>query len=315
MGKRLAVVVGCNYPMGPSPLRGCINDAVAIRKLLLERFHFDASNVRILIDGLVPVSAGFTTVRPTGANIKAAIDWMVEQAKPGDVLFFHFSGHGTIDGGHQVIVPSDGNLIKDVDLRQFIRRLPERVSFTIISDSCHSGGLIDKKKEQIGPATIRRSVNHVGRRMSDEDIYELLKIEERIRYGTVQGGVRSSRSDIKSHIGSLLVQLFGDEASLEFQPGQRDVIKRSITEDEGILLSGCQENETSADVPASPRTGGLAHGAFTFAVLKTLRESHYQLNNYDLVMKVRKALLSEQPDQHPCLYSSDGNAKATFLVV
>lgn len=33
--------------------------------------------------------------KPTGRNIKAAISQMVKEAREGDELFIHFSGHGT----------------------------------------------------------------------------------------------------------------------------------------------------------------------------------------------------------------------------
>lgn len=34
-----------------------------------------------------------------------------------------------------------------------MNRLPKGARFTVFSDSCHSGGLIDKAKEQIGPSS------------------------------------------------------------------------------------------------------------------------------------------------------------------
>eukprot|EP00959_Pyramimonas_sp_CCMP1952_P095493 1996678-Pyramimonas_sp.AAC.1 len=32
--------------------------------------------------------------RPTLRNIQSGLDWLTDEAKAGDVLFFHFSGHG-----------------------------------------------------------------------------------------------------------------------------------------------------------------------------------------------------------------------------
>ena len=45
-------------------------------------------------------------------------------------------------------------MLEDVDFRHLVNRVPQGASFTILSDSCHSGGLIDKEKEQIGPKEI-----------------------------------------------------------------------------------------------------------------------------------------------------------------
>lgn len=44
-------------------------------------------------------------------------------------------------------------LYADDDFRGFVDKLPEGCRITIVSDSCHSGGLLDKTKEQIGDST------------------------------------------------------------------------------------------------------------------------------------------------------------------
>lgn len=41
----------------------------------------------------------------------------------------------------------------DDDFREFVDELPEGCRLTIVSDSCHSGGLIKNSKEQIGEST------------------------------------------------------------------------------------------------------------------------------------------------------------------
>eukprot|EP00250_Pteridium_aquilinum_P016089 c22933_g1_i1 orf=127-1470(+) len=149
-----AVMVGCNYPGTKAELHGCINDVWRMHKALVERFGFDEQDITVLID----TDSQYT--QPTGANIKRALHDLVDTAQPGDVLFFHYSGHGTRlpaetgeddDTGYdECIVPCDMNLINDDDFRELIDKLPRGVTFTIVSDSCHSGGLIDEEKEQIG---------------------------------------------------------------------------------------------------------------------------------------------------------------------
>lgn len=115
--KKLAVLVGCNYPNGPNELHGCINDVLAMRQLLVNRFGFEPTNIELLTDDH---DHGAATAMPTGANIKKALGRMVDRAQAGDVLYFHYSGHGTripsTKPGHpfrqdEAIVPSDFNLI------------------------------------------------------------------------------------------------------------------------------------------------------------------------------------------------------------
>eukprot|EP00958_Prasinococcus_capsulatus_P003668 scaffold336_cov384-Prasinococcus_capsulatus_cf.AAC.26 len=86
-----AVLVGCNYPGTNAKLNGCVNDVRTVEALLKEYYGFSDADITILVDA--DARSGETT--PTGKNIKAALKTMVSEAKPGDVLVFHFSGHGT----------------------------------------------------------------------------------------------------------------------------------------------------------------------------------------------------------------------------
>ncbi|XP_020596306.1 metacaspase-4 [Phalaenopsis equestris] len=152
-----AVLIGCNYPGTKAELKGCVNDVLRMHRCLLDRFGFDESDIEVLID----TDESFT--QPTGANIRAAIADLIRSARPGDYLFVHYSGHGTRvpaetsehdDTGYdECIVPCDMNLITDDDFRELVDDLPGGCRLTIVSDSCHSGGLIENTKEQIGEST------------------------------------------------------------------------------------------------------------------------------------------------------------------
>ncbi|KAL3585146.1 hypothetical protein D5086_012013 [Populus alba] len=305
--KRMAVLVGCNYPNTRNELHGCINDVLTMKEVLVKRFGFDLRSVQLLTD------APGSVVLPTGANIKKALGQMIDQAEAGDVLFFHYSGHGTripsVKPGHpfrhdEAIVPCDFNLITDVDFRQLVNRLPKGASLTVLSDSCHSGGLIDKEKEQIGPkATITTNNAKVPSQSP-----KVIPFESILQHLTSLTNINTS------DIGTHLLEFFGSDASLKFRlpPLERDQFE-SIDPDEGILLSGCQANETSADM--SPNEGGgKSYGAFSNAVQMVLKEHLGQLSNKQLVMMAREVLQAQGfEQQHPCLYCSDRNAGATFL--
>ncbi|XP_021299552.1 metacaspase-5 [Herrania umbratica] len=155
-----AVLIGCNYPGTKAELKGCINDVRRMYKCLTERYGFSEEDINVLID----TDESFT--QPTGKNIRRALSDLVRSAEPGDFLFVHYSGHGTRlpaetgeddDTGYdECIVPCDMNLITDDDFREFVDQVPEGSRITIVSDSCHSGGLIDEAKEQIGESTKRQ---------------------------------------------------------------------------------------------------------------------------------------------------------------
>ncbi|XP_073149525.1 metacaspase-4 [Henckelia pumila] len=149
-----AVLIGCNYPGTKAELKGCINDVKRMYSCLVERFGFAEEDITVLID----TDDSYT--QPNGRNVRAALNELVNSAQPGDFLFVHYSGHGTRlpaetgeedDTGYdECIVPCDMNLITDDDFRELVDKVPEGCRITVVSDSCHSGGLIDEAKEQIG---------------------------------------------------------------------------------------------------------------------------------------------------------------------
>ncbi|CAK7326025.1 unnamed protein product [Dovyalis caffra] len=155
-----AVLIGCNYPGTKAELKGCVNDVRRMYQCLVDRYGFSEDNITVLID----TDDSYT--QPTGKNVRKALNYLVRSAEPGDFLFVHYSGHGTRlpaetgeddDTGYdECIVPCDMNLITDDDFRDYVDQVPEGCCITIVSDSCHSGGLIDETKEQIGESTKRQ---------------------------------------------------------------------------------------------------------------------------------------------------------------
>ncbi|KAI5579164.1 hypothetical protein BDE02_08G072600 [Populus trichocarpa] len=155
-----AVLIGCNYPGTKAELKGCVNDVKRMCRCLVDRYGFYEDNITILID----TDDSYTL--PTGKNVRKALNDLVLSSEPGDFLFVHYSGHGTRlpaetgeedDTGYdECIVPCDMNLITDDDFRDLVDQVPEGCRITIVSDSCHSGGLIDETKEQIGESTKRQ---------------------------------------------------------------------------------------------------------------------------------------------------------------
>ncbi|MEG4817111.1 caspase family protein [Microcoleus sp. K5-D4] len=82
--RKLALLVGVDkYP--DSPLHGCVTDVELQRELLIYRFGFVPSDILTLTDA-----------KATRENIETAfVTHLTQQAKPGDVVVFHFSGCGS----------------------------------------------------------------------------------------------------------------------------------------------------------------------------------------------------------------------------
>ncbi|MFZ5427337.1 MAG: caspase family protein [Thermodesulfobacteriota bacterium] len=150
-----ALLVGINaYPT--APLRGCVNDVVDMAKFIVKRCGFNITNVRLLVDN-----------RATKREIMSHLGWLLTGVKPGDRLFFHYSGHGAqvstrtpqgeVDKLDEIICPvdfdwTDDSMIRDKEFHRMFKTVPEGVHFIWVSDSCHSGDLsrfMPKKGESI----------------------------------------------------------------------------------------------------------------------------------------------------------------------
>lgn len=82
--RKLALLVGINqYP--DVDLAGCLTDVELQQELLINRFGFQAQDIITL-----------TNKEATKNNIKDSFNsHLIQQAKPGDVAIFHFSGYGS----------------------------------------------------------------------------------------------------------------------------------------------------------------------------------------------------------------------------
>ncbi|NET05033.1 MAG: DUF4384 domain-containing protein [Symploca sp. SIO2B6] len=151
--RKLALLVGINkYPQnqrGFSDLQGCVNDVELQQQLLIHRFGFNPKDIKILTDAQANRNGILTAFQ----------EHLINQAKPGDVVVFHFSGHGsrvvdpepiTADGLNSTLVPVDESplyqqgIVNDIMgktlflLMSALARKTDQV--TVVLDSCFSGG-------------------------------------------------------------------------------------------------------------------------------------------------------------------------------
>jgi len=84
--RKLALLVGINkYPTNSdrfTSLSGCVNDVRLQEQLLINRFGFQPEDIKTVTD-----------TEATRDRILTAFEThLIQQAKPGDVVVFHFSG-------------------------------------------------------------------------------------------------------------------------------------------------------------------------------------------------------------------------------
>ncbi|MBE9124991.1 MULTISPECIES: caspase family protein [unclassified Coleofasciculus] len=86
--RKLALLVGINdYPKSDRfrNLYGCLNDVELQQQLLIHRFGFNKNDILTLTN----------TQASRQGILDAFNEHLVKQSKPGDVVVFHFSGHGS----------------------------------------------------------------------------------------------------------------------------------------------------------------------------------------------------------------------------
>ena len=141
-----ALLIGIDAYRNVSKLVGPVNDAKAMRAFVTGTVGFEPHDVRLLLDG-----------EATRAAILRGIEeWLVGGTRPGDEVFFYFSGHGfqqpdtngdEPDRFDETIVPVDvairgdgtvSGMITDDEIASLLNRLPGRI-VNVVVDACHSG--------------------------------------------------------------------------------------------------------------------------------------------------------------------------------
>jgi len=243
---RKALLVGINdyAPAGPGgpDLRGCVNDVVDMAKTL------DAL-------GIVPANAAvmkiLTDQRATRAAIIEGLRWLLGGAKKGDLLVFHYSGHGSqvadisgddADNKDETICPHDfatAGMIRDDDLRAIFAGLPAGVNLEVFLDSCHSG-------------TGTRELSALAG-LTDDQAITYRYIEPPVDWGFfINANPRMNKRRILRH---------GDAGN--------DAKQAVVAPLNHVLWAGCRDNQTSAEA----NIGGVYRGVFTYCFCKALRRA------------------------------------------
>lgn len=140
-GTKRALLIGINKYEELPWLSGSRNDVAVMRELLVRRYGFSESNIHTLLDE-----------QATRSAILDAMEDLVASASPHDVIFVHYSGHGSQvddldddepDGLDETICPHDARTenvadITDDELGRIFGRL-NVASAVVVLDSCHSG--------------------------------------------------------------------------------------------------------------------------------------------------------------------------------
>mmetsp|Transcript_26504 Transcript_26504/g.40220 ORF Transcript_26504/g.40220 Transcript_26504/m.40220 type:complete len:513 (-) Transcript_26504:57-1595(-) len=251
-GRRRALLIGINYTGTRAALRGCINDAKNMRNVLIRKHAFPGDTCHMVM--LTDEPSRGRNYQPTYSNIRRGLQWLLQGVSQGDVLFFHFSGHGAqvpdktgheADGLNETILPLDyeNKQITDDELwGSIVYPLPAGARLTALMDCCHSGTGLDLPFEYMY-------------KQNKHNKYNQSSWMEDLNPAHSQGDV--------------------------------------------VLISGCKDDQTSADAFQQ----GTAGGAMTQAFL-TAYEQHPYCTYPELLQAIHQALKQRRFTQRPQLTAS-----------
>lgn len=264
---RRAFLVGINeYRNAGDRLAGCINDAFQMSAALQE-CGFAASDICLTADA-----------RATADGIRRGLEWLLDDADDGDQRVFYYAGHGSqiarsgfgesVDRLDECLVPSDFDgsaetTITDDDLFDLYAQLPYGTNFVAIFDCCHSGGLARPSGQRVRTISPPDDIRHRSLRWDPNREMWLTRDlapanRDLLKYPGLVTSVGARR------IGSgVAARRLGD-------PDYDRVRKRLGHRGPHwpLLLFACGESEMASEY----NHGSITYGAFTFSLVKLLRE-------------------------------------------
>lgn len=301
MSKR-ALLVGINNFAGDiNPLRGCINDTLALRQTLSTYYHFQDEEIKVIHDR-----------DATTQGIRNGLGWLLSDYAGNDVRIFHFSSHGTQvldDSGDEdevqdeVIVPFDHDWdhpFRDDHLKAIFDTIPEGVNFTFIADCCHSGNIQKEILDSQIPFTPR-----------------YLDPPQAIK-AALRSAEEQRETDVDDYVAAHLLEMLEEVPRQERASKMKEFIAQLrkkfrqnkfavIPAEKHFLLAACEDRQTAADAFLEQDY----HGAFTWALCKAVREAGGNLTYDDLIAQISANL--QQFEQRPQLECPAGVRTANLF--
>lgn len=303
--RRRALLVGINdYPDDAMRLNGCVNDVFLVSRTL-QQSGYDPSDIRLLLDE-----------RATRAEIAGRLEWLVQDARPGDERVFFYSGHGAqipqygaggdADRMDETLVPYDfdwndgATHFTDKTFREFYSHLPfggaGGVLFNVILDCCHAGGMTR------GGARVRgiNPPNDIRHRMLrwDEAAHDWVGREWREQ----ARGARPFSGETKKDRALLNLARRGQGSASDLRIVEDERFQRQcrLYGHEGpympLLMYAAREDELASEYDH----GAQSYGAFTYALVEQIRKRpQASLTFTELVGHVATSLKRRHFTQQP----------------
>ncbi|MEL6676398.1 MAG: caspase family protein [Bacteroidota bacterium] len=270
-----AFLVGINdYPSPISELRGCIKDLDRIQSWL-------SSNVgdRVHLRRIENTDA-------TYENIKAGFREHLRKAGPEDVVWFHFSGHGseeqTAEEFKATLEPSG----KDQTLVCFANQPDQRLHMADkeLAVLLQEVASLDEQGQAKGTPHMVVSLDccHSGSGTRDLDLLEGMKTRE--GSGIPQG----TRAEIAASGKLRTLDSYADGYYARQWKGGKGSLEVPISQH--VLLAACESVQTAGDMSSG--------GIFTHGLMSALEQSKGEINYADLFSLTHSAVFGMRKEQN-----------------
>ncbi len=248
--------------------------------------EFDANDMAGIarLKGMKPTV--LLTRKATRSATLAPIRAAAGTLQSGDLFFLTFSGHGgqvpdvtgeEADKKDETWCLYDGQLIDD-ELYFELSRFATGVRILVLSDSCHSGTVTREVPQMADAAPHQRS------KLMPEAVAMRTYREHKAFYDKLQREVAAAAGDAR------VVDPDAALAELAVSGRLSAIVKKFNPR--VILISGCQDNQTSMD--------GDHNGAFTEQLLKVWNHGAFDGNYANFHARIRSRL---PPTQSPNLFT------------
>lgn len=333
MPTKRAVLVGINYvgTRVQPQLEGCVNDVLMIKDALVRHYGFPEENIQLLIDS----QNGGKYPMPTAQNILDQFSAAIQKSKDDDILLFHYSGHGAQqydfsgeedDNENEFLVSYDAQPITDDMLKALLTHASPGVKFTFIADCCHSGTMLDQPKQDIritgdksttegdpfnnaaafAPKS-RSTPKFVSRELNPEQLLEFIKDT----YPSADKYMAASPS-ISSDLSSDLPDDAGPAdwvSTTVSHAAKKAADLPALKMKHCVLVSGCMDDQTSADAFID----GKSNGALSYALVKAIKGASGIPSHREVVSVARDWLATTGYDQDPTLTCDDDIPDLPFI--
>ena len=252
--KGLSLHIGLNA-VSPAAYGGWSGDLAAC--------EFDAKDMAAIAKSQGMTSTVLLTKQGTRAKMLTAMRKAAKQLRKGDLFFLTYSGHGgqvpdvtgeETDKQDETWCLYDGQLIDD-ELYFELSRFASGVRILVLSDSCHSGTVTRAVPPPLDRTNVAGRSKMMPPAVAIRTYREHQAFYNKLQHDVAKAAGKAAAADPDSVLAQLAVSPRLTAIAKKFNASV-------------VLISGCQDNQTSMD--------GEHNGAFTEQLLKVWNHATYK---------------------------------------